>query len=175
MAAAVYQITGYKNTGKTTLMCRLIDYLATRGMEVATIKHDGHRFEADPAHTDTARHRASGAVWSAITSAERTAIVKERPSALRELIEEAPANAFVLVEGFKTEALPKLVIVRRAEDERLLGELKGITAVAVWPGYRLQEQRIPAGAEQFEIDDVQGIGDHIQKASRKVADPKAIQ
>ncbi|WP_201003804.1 molybdopterin-guanine dinucleotide biosynthesis protein B [Paenibacillus glycanilyticus] len=168
MAAAVYQITGYKNTGKTTLVCRLIDYLVSRGVPVATIKHDGHSFEAEPAHTDTARHRSSGAVWSAITSADRTAIVKEKPSALLELIGEAPAEAFILVEGFKAERLPKLVIVRRAEDERLLGELKGITAVAVWPGYHLRKDAVPAEAELFEIDDVQGIGDHIQiKGSRR--------
>lgn len=164
MAAAVYQIAGFKKTGKTTLMCRLIDYLASRGVRVATIKHDGHEFEAEPAHTDTARHRSSGAVWSAITSAARTAIVKEEPSGLRGLIGEAPADAFVLVEGFKMELYPKLVIVRGAEDERMLDELKGITAVAVWPGYKLQDDVIPAGAERFEIDDVQGIGDHIQIA-----------
>ncbi|MCM3627226.1 molybdopterin-guanine dinucleotide biosynthesis protein B [Paenibacillus glycanilyticus] len=163
MAAAVYQIAGYKNTGKTTLMCRLIDYLVSRDIVVATIKHDGHQFEAEPAHTDTARHRSSGAVWTAITSAERTAIVKEKSSTLRELIAEAPANAFVLVEGFKTEAFPKLVIVRRAEDERLLGELEGITAVAVWPGYILDRHAVPAGAKQFGIDDVQGIGDYIEQ------------
>ncbi|SFE99350.1 molybdopterin-guanine dinucleotide biosynthesis protein B [Paenibacillus catalpae] len=163
MAAAVYQITGYKNTGKTTLMCRLIDYLVSRGVPVATIKHDGHQFEAEPAHVDTARHRSSGAVWSAITSSERTAIVKERPSTLHELIAEAPAGAFVLVEGFKSEAFPKLVIVRRLEDERLLGELEGITVVAVWPGYTLQEYAIPDGAIQLEIDDVQGIGDYIEQ------------
>ncbi|NIK67481.1 molybdopterin-guanine dinucleotide biosynthesis protein B [Paenibacillus sp. BK720] len=162
MAAAVYQITGFKNTGKTTLICRLIDYLVSRGVMVATIKHDGHLFEAEPAHTDTARHRSSGAVWSAITSADRTAIVKEKPSALVELIGEAPAEAFILVEGFKAERFPKLVIVRKAEDERLLGELNGITAVAVWPGYTLQQDAIPAGAKRFEIDDVHGIGDHIQ-------------
>lgn len=162
MAAAVYQITGFKNTGKTTLMCRLIDYLVSRSVMVATVKHDGHQFEAEPVHTDTARHRSSGAVWSAITSADRTAIVKEKPSKLQELIGEAPAEAFILVEGFKTERFPKLVILRRSEDERLLGELEGITAVAVWPGYKLQKDAIPAGAELFEIDDVQGIGDHIQ-------------
>ncbi|GLX69215.1 molybdopterin-guanine dinucleotide biosynthesis protein B [Paenibacillus glycanilyticus] len=165
MAAAVFQITGYKNTGKTTLMCRLIDDLVSRGIKVATIKHDGHEFEAEAPHADTARHRNSGAIWSAITSSERTAIVKEEPSRLLELIGEAPADAFVLVEGFKQEVFPKLVIIRHADDERLLVDLKGIKAVAVWPEYRLREDHIPAGAMLFEINDVQGIGDYIRKTA----------
>jgi molybdopterin-guanine dinucleotide biosynthesis protein B len=167
LAAAVYQITGYKNTGKTTLMCRLIDYLSSRNRKVATIKHDGHQFEAEPAGVDTARHRASGAVWSAITSGERTAIVKERSSSLGELIAEAPHDAFVLVEGFKMESYPKLVIVRRAEDERLLAELSGVTAVVTWPGYRLQDNCIPAGAVLIEINDIDRIGDHIEQVGKE--------
>ena len=40
-------VSGIKNTGKTTLITRLIPCLTRRGLKTAVIKHDGHEFEAD--------------------------------------------------------------------------------------------------------------------------------
>ena len=42
----IFAISGYKNSGKTTLITKLIPELKQRGYRVAVIKHDGHDFEA---------------------------------------------------------------------------------------------------------------------------------
>lgn len=51
----VFAISGYKNSGKTTLICRLIPELKRRGYRVAVIKHDGHDFVGDVPGTDSFR------------------------------------------------------------------------------------------------------------------------
>lgn len=43
----IFAVCGYKNTGKTTLITKLIPVLARHGYKAAVIKHDGHDFEPD--------------------------------------------------------------------------------------------------------------------------------
>ena len=40
-------ISGCKNSGKTTLITKLIPKFCEKGYKVATIKHDGHDFQGD--------------------------------------------------------------------------------------------------------------------------------
>ncbi|MEO3149791.1 molybdopterin-guanine dinucleotide biosynthesis protein B, partial [Turicibacter sanguinis] len=49
------------NVGKTDLMEGLIQELKTRGLSVATVKHDVHGFDIDHKGKDTYRHREAGA------------------------------------------------------------------------------------------------------------------
>ena len=57
----VIAVSGVKNSGKTTLLEKLIANLVARGIRVAVIKHDGHHFEPDVPGTDSYRHRSAGA------------------------------------------------------------------------------------------------------------------
>ncbi|MFX3634697.1 MAG: molybdopterin-guanine dinucleotide biosynthesis protein B [Candidatus Pristimantibacillus sp.] len=165
----VYQIVGYKNSGKTSLICRLIHLYTEQGKQVAVIKHDGHSFEADPQGSDTHRLRDAGAAWSAITSNERTAIVMETAASIGDLINEAPLHDLLLVEGFKQERYPKLVLIRDEKDEALACRLHSVTAVAVWPNYIkiLDPMKLPAGTAIFEIDDTLAIAEHIMTTIAK--------
>lgn len=164
MPTCIYQIVGYKNRGKTNLICRLIDYWHAKGESVATIKHDAHDFEFDRKGTDTWLHRHSGASWTAITSGNGTAIVHSRPEALADLLQLAPSEAIILVEGFKQECYPKLVLIRCEQDLELLQQLKGITAVALWPEmWEKAELHTMLESQQlavFELDDTDGIAAH---------------
>lgn len=54
-------ISGVENSGKTTLITRLIPKLTSLGYKVATIKHDGHDFECDVEGTDSYKHKKVGA------------------------------------------------------------------------------------------------------------------
>ena len=54
-------VSGVKNSGKTTLIQKVIPKLNENGLKVATIKHDGHDFEADVEGTDTYKHKKAGA------------------------------------------------------------------------------------------------------------------
>src|SRR5690554_1249424 len=110
----IYQIVGYKNSGKTTLICKLIEWFTANEFRVGTIKHDAHNFNMDTSGTDTYRHREAGAQIIAITSDYRTAIVQESPASLDQLIEQMVDVDMILVEGFKQENYPKIVMIRSA-------------------------------------------------------------
>ncbi|MFY0543629.1 molybdopterin-guanine dinucleotide biosynthesis protein B [Brevibacillus sp. H7] len=128
----VVQFVGYSNSGKTTLLAKLIPGLEREGIRVGVIKHDGgHDFEWDQPGKDTYRFREAGASIVAIQSATKTAMVEQRPVPLQQLVKrmgEAGAD-LVLVEGFKREGYPKLVMLRDPSDAELLDTLSDVVAV----------------------------------------------
>ena len=61
MNQRVFGVTGWKNSGKTTLTCKLVEEFTRRGFRVATVKHAHHLFDVDHEGTDSFRHREAGA------------------------------------------------------------------------------------------------------------------
>ncbi|RRJ65871.1 molybdopterin-guanine dinucleotide biosynthesis protein B [Paenibacillus oralis] len=156
--APIIQIVGYKNSGKTTLITRLLEMFHAMNLRVAVIKHDVHGFEVDREGTDTYRHRQAGATAAAIVSPWRTAIVEERETPLAGLIGHFQAYDLILVEGFKREPYPKMVLIRSAEDEHLLTELSGVCAVVHREGEVPDPEKLKqAGLRCFERNDLDGI------------------
>ena len=70
-------IAGWKKSGKTTLVTRLIAEFTARGLKVATVKHAHHDFQIDEGETDSARHRRAGASQVAVVSSKRWALINE--------------------------------------------------------------------------------------------------
>jgi len=68
-----WHIVGRKNSGKTTLVCELVQRLSAQGLKVATIKHTHHQHELDTPGKDSHKHRESGAAGVGILSAQMTA------------------------------------------------------------------------------------------------------
>jgi len=68
-------IVGQSDSGKTTLMEKLIPELKGRGLRVGTVKHDAHSFEIDHPGKDSWRHGRSGAEAYAIASPARLAYI----------------------------------------------------------------------------------------------------
>ncbi|MBR5572562.1 MAG: molybdopterin-guanine dinucleotide biosynthesis protein B [Oscillospiraceae bacterium] len=107
--AFVLAVCGEKNTGKTTLVEKLVAALTGRGLRVATIKHDGHEFSADAAGTDSYRHRAAGAYASAVFDGEKWMVVKSQPQvAAEDLTALFPEADIILLEGCKGSTYPKV-------------------------------------------------------------------
>lgn len=129
----VFQICGYKNSGKTTLIAALLPLLKERGLRTAVIKHDSHGFDIDHEGTDTFRFREAGAEGVAIASPGRTAVMKESEAKLEELLACYDDFDLVLIEGYKREGYPKLVMLRNADDLALLDETVAVQAVIVRP------------------------------------------
>ena len=73
----VIGIAGWKKSGKTTLVARLIEEFTRRGLKVASVKHAHHDFQIDDEETDSARHRRAGAAQVAVVSAKRWALIGE--------------------------------------------------------------------------------------------------
>lgn len=103
-----YTICGYKNSGKTTLITKLIPILNKEGYRVATIKHDGHDFDSDVPGTDTWRHQQAGAYGSGIFSGNRFMISKQCKDAdVNMLSAFFPEADIILLEGFKNSEFPR--------------------------------------------------------------------
>lgn len=119
----VFGISGWRNSGKTTLLVRLVRHFNAAGLRVSTVKHAHHGFDLDRPGKDSYRHRAAGAREVLVSAAGRWALLRELPEAeeppLRILLERLEAVDLVLVEGFKRDPHPKLQVVRAARDARL--------------------------------------------------------
>lgn len=150
----VFQIVGYSNTGKTTLLTELIQLFERQGMRVGVMKHDGaHDFELDRPGKDTHRFSQAGASFVAIQSRTKTAIIQQEALGLNVLAQRlADAGAeLILAEGFKKAHDPKLVLLREPEHVSLLAELTNVVAVASW--FELHHPSVPV----FSVGDIEGI------------------
>ena len=73
----VYGVIGWKNSGKTSLMERLVTEITRRGFTVSTVKHVHHDVDLDQPGKDSHRHRAAGASEVVLASAHRFALMRE--------------------------------------------------------------------------------------------------
>ncbi|RKD21683.1 molybdopterin-guanine dinucleotide biosynthesis protein B [Ammoniphilus oxalaticus] len=132
---AIIQVVGYKNSGKTTTCCKIIERFVEQGWKVGSIKNDAHNFEVDHPGKDTWLHREAGASVVAITSKHKTAIMEQRPTRLEHLIERMDGIELVVIEGYKFENYPKVVLLRNESDLSLVEETTEIMAIASWFPY----------------------------------------
>ncbi|MEK3903028.1 MULTISPECIES: molybdopterin-guanine dinucleotide biosynthesis protein B [unclassified Paenibacillus] len=127
----VLQIIGYKNSGKTTLVCRLIEALSAQGIRVGSAKHDAHSFQLDDPGTDSSKHLLHGAVETVLTSPEATRVMRRSAASLREIAESMRGRVDVVIaEGFKSAEYPKIALIRRTEDQITLQ--KEATDIRLW-------------------------------------------
>lgn len=126
----VFGVTGWKNSGKTTLVARLVAEFRRRGWRVATIKHAHHDVDVDQRDTDSWHHRAAGATEVALVGGRRYAIMREQPDAtLAEVLARLAPADLILIEGYKREAHPKIE-VRTDHSKPLAKDDPNIVAIA---------------------------------------------
>ena len=161
MTQKVFGITGWKNSGKTTLTERLVAEFTRRGYRISTVKHAHHSFDIDKEGTDSFRHRAAGAHEVAIVSHGRWALMHElrdeaEPPLDRILAGLAPCD-LVLVEGYKREA--HLKIEARRQDAKDNSPLSATdpAIVAVAADHPQPDEHLPV----LDIDDIGAIADFI--------------
>jgi molybdopterin-guanine dinucleotide biosynthesis protein B len=112
-------IVGVSNSGKTTLIERLLPLLRARGLRVGTLKHDAHGFDLDRPGKDTWRHREAGAEAVLISGPGQLALMRrlEGPTDPQTLADTyMPDMDLVLVEGYKRFDLPRFEVVRAANS-----------------------------------------------------------
>ncbi len=131
----IIAIVGYADSGKTTLIERLVPELKKKGFRIGTIKHSAHGSDFDTRGKDSWRHYTAGADMVAVASEDQVALFKRRLSAA-----ENPDNPIfgleqyfedmdlVIAEGFKNAKIPKVEVFRsdvsdsplRLNDEMLM-------------------------------------------------------
>ena len=154
-------VAGWKNSGKTTLATRLIAEFTARGLRVASVKHAHHAFQIDDGDTDSARHRRAGAAQVAIVSAERWALVSElrgaREPSFAEVIAALAPCDLVVIEGYKTEPIPKIEARRSAAKEKRPLSRGDPTVIAVAADHAVEGESVPV----FALDDIARIADFV--------------
>ena len=120
----VFGVVGWKNTGKTGLMERLVAEITSRGLTVSTIKHAHHSVDLDRPGKDSYRHRTSGATEVLLASASRWALMRELRGAqeptLETLLTRLIPVDLVLVEGYKRDRHLKIETHRAATGNPLI-------------------------------------------------------
>jgi molybdopterin-guanine dinucleotide biosynthesis protein B len=160
----VFGITGWKNSGKTTLTERLVGELTRRGWKVSTVKHAHHDFDIDKKGADSFRHRAAGAMEVAVVSGRRWALMHElrgdtEPSLDAILARLAPCD-LVLVEGYKREPHPKIETRRLAAADNTPLTASDPNIVAIAADHPISGEAVPF----FGLDDIEAMADYIERA-----------
>lgn len=157
-----YGIAGWKNSGKTGLVTRLLAHFTDAGLRVSTIKHAHHAFDVDHDGRDSYRHRQAGAEEVLVASSARVALMTELRGAdepdLEDLIRRLSPVDLVLIEGYKAAPHPKIETFRSATRHAPIAERnETIRAIATdAPGMGLD---LP----EFSLDDTAGIARFIRQ------------
>lgn len=155
------------NSGKTTLITKLIPELAKHDIRISVIKHAHHKFDIDHPGKDSYEIREAGAVQTLIASGKRWALMTEMQRTpkppdeanLQELITRLDPDYadLILVEGFKNTDIPKIEVHRPGLGLPLLcANDNSIIAVA-------SDAPLPAGSSirQLDLNNTQQITEFI--------------
>jgi molybdopterin-guanine dinucleotide biosynthesis protein B len=159
MTTPIVSIVGKSNSGKTTLIEKLIPELVKRGYRVATIKHNKHGFDIDHEGKDSWRHKQAGACTTVIACSTKIALIEDidRDYSLDEIREKYIKDAdIILSEGFKGNPFPKIEVFRsELKRELLYGKEDNLLALA-------SDVQLDAGVPCFDINDIKSIADLIE-------------
>ncbi|MFM2748191.1 molybdopterin-guanine dinucleotide biosynthesis protein B [Klebsiella variicola] len=155
-------IAAWSGTGKTTLLKRLIPELCAQGLRPGLIKHTHHDMDVDKPGKDSYELRKAGAAQTIVASEQRWALMTETPEKseldLSWLASRMDASKMdlVLVEGFKHEAVPKILLFRQnsghSVEELMIDE--HTLAVA-------SDVPIATSLPQLDLNDIQQIATFI--------------
>jgi molybdopterin-guanine dinucleotide biosynthesis protein B len=153
MSIPIVSFIGRSNSGKTTLIERVIPELVRVGYRVATVKHAGHGFDLDTEGKDSWRHKRAGASSVIVVSKGSLAMFTDVSEQLK--VEEVRdrfldgSYDLIIAEGWKSEGYPKIVVVR---DQ--LGEISyssdGLLAV-------VSDKPIDQPVPVLHLDDIAGV------------------
>ncbi len=155
---SIISIIGTQNSGKTTLVEKLVAELTARGRRVATMKHAAHGTTFDQPGKDSWRHIRAGSRATIVSSPEQMVLV--RPAAADAGPEELAQYLgeecdIIIAEGFKQGKGPKIEVHRQEIGPPLSG-IKGLIAIAT-------DEPLDRDIRQFSLDDIKGMVDLIEE------------
>lgn len=157
----VIGVAGFKNSGKTTLVERLVSELTRRGHRISTVKHAHHSFDIDHEGRDSFRHRKAGAAEVAVISRDRWALIhesrSEEPPSLDEILAKLAPCDLVIVEGYKRDDHDKIEVRNLDLDHPpLAGDDPTVVAIAATAA--IADAPVPV----FSRDDVTALATFIE-------------
>jgi molybdopterin-guanine dinucleotide biosynthesis protein B len=102
---------GLSNSGKTTLITKLIKHFSEEGLNVATIKQSNKPYSIDMVDKDTWKHSEAGAKLTCFQSTVETSFIVKNQLEIKEIIRiisKLDSFDLVLVEGARDDFIQKI-------------------------------------------------------------------
>lgn len=148
--APVVSFVGRSESGKTTLLERVVSGLRSKGCRVAVIKHSPHGFDIDQPGKDTWRLANAGSDVVAISSPDKMAFIEhvDKELTLSQIEEHFRGQVdIILTEGYKNGNAPKILVLG---DEQTIEQVyRDKEILAVIPAHMSS-----LGVPQFDDEDV---------------------
>ncbi|MUK90434.1 molybdopterin-guanine dinucleotide biosynthesis protein B [Ornithinibacillus sp. L9] len=128
----VIQVVGYKNSGKTTLSTKLIDFLTAKGIRVGSLKHHGHGGQPIGIEsTDSEKHRRAGSVIAGVEGGGVLQLSNRNEWDVEQVVDlyRYFGVECLVVEGYKSYSYKKIVLIRHTDDLHVLDQVDNIIAV----------------------------------------------
>lgn len=163
MTAQIIAVVGKSNSGKTTLLVKILACLTERGYRIGTAKHTHCGFDFDRKGTDSWHHRQAGASATLLISDDQSILIKDdTASPEQRMTDNLKGVDLVLAEGFKSQDLPKIEVFRKDSNhtaplfsDPAQNVSKTIIAFVTDSDY---DAPVPV----FKLDNVSGVADFIE-------------
>ncbi len=155
----VIGLAGYSGSGKTTFLEKLIVELKSRGYRIGVIKHTHHDVEFDQPGKDAWRHFQAGADFVALAAPGGYSLFRktDQDPGPGILISMAGELDLIIVEGYKKENWPKIVVFyQHGTAGRLAVPENELLAVVTDAPYSTT-------APLFALEDAAGVAGYIEQ------------
>lgn len=160
----VVSVVGKSDSGKTTLMERLIAGLTERGYRVGTVKHHVHDFDIDVPGKDSWRHGRAGSVVTLVSSPTKLGMIRQmdHEASLDELLGFAGDVDILLTEGYRRAGHVRIEISRKARSTELTCDPAELFALVTD-----NNEFADAGVRTFGLDETEALVDLVERTFLK--------
>jgi molybdopterin-guanine dinucleotide biosynthesis protein B len=157
-APVISFVAASSNSGKTTLIEKVVRLLKARGLRVAVIKHASAGFELDQPGKDSWRFQQAGADTVVLAGPTKIAVLRnvdDVPSP--EDLERAAGDADIIIyEGFKKSAKNKIEVFRFGVSGNQPLSLKDRSYIAL-----VSDKAFPVSIPSFDLNDAEGVANYL--------------
>jgi molybdopterin-guanine dinucleotide biosynthesis adapter protein len=154
--------TGQSNSGKTTLIVKLSEYLQQKGYKVCIIKHDPKdKAIFDKEGKDSHKFSSTGADV-AVVSPTRTTLFKQQPSEIDDIVDMFGEFDYLLVEGLKTLPFPRICVQRGSLNSDYFE-----VSDAIATDDSIDPKDIPKDSQHLDLNNIEQIIDWIDNNGKR--------
>ncbi len=152
----IISMVGFSNSGKTTLLEKMIPLLKAEGYSVGIVKHTEHNFPLEQPGKDSYKFGQAGAEGVALVGSGQIGFLGKLDETEPLILDRIEQSFFfgrdiILTEGFKKGGKPKIAVLTKGKEEELLKEIDGSIVATVG------EVPVRADLPHFKPDDPEGL------------------
>ncbi|MHC1714992.1 MAG: molybdopterin-guanine dinucleotide biosynthesis protein B [Acidaminococcaceae bacterium] len=158
-------VAACSDSGKTTLIEKLIALLQSKCYKIGVLKHSAHKTEIDQEGKDSFRFSMAGAEQVIVASKEKIGMIRvlQEELELMQILKLFSNVDIIIIEGYHNNEYPKIEVHRKSVCNRLLYESNdcgGIIAIA-------SDEKLDANCEVLNINNEDCIAEWIADKAEK--------